>query len=85
MLCSECTNKTCLKTGKPCKIIEKYFQKEGIYSRDYIRPQLPRSIKKQLKKRGVKDNVKWREIPFSSMPIQWQLEHLDRGNHVVEG
>jgi len=39
MDCSDCTNKTCLKTKKPCKEIEALMSKQGIYSIDYIRPQ----------------------------------------------
>jgi len=40
MDCQTCTNKTCLNTGKPCRDIELMMKKEGIYSRDWIRPRV---------------------------------------------
>jgi hypothetical protein len=64
--CDKCPKvSTCRKT---CPEIEKQLRDSGVYSADWIRPQLPRSIVKKLKKQGVDKNIKWREIPFSSLP-----------------
>lgn len=40
MDCSSCLNKSCLKTRKPCQLIENELRKEGIYSADWIRPEM---------------------------------------------
>lgn len=58
MLCEICKDKTCLKTKKPCKKAEKEMRREGVYSREYIRPQLS-SQKRDL--------GHWREIPLSNL------------------
>lgn len=65
MDCSNCTNKTCLLTKTPCKAIEKYLRFNGIRGQEWIRPQLPRNIRKKLKKNG-EGMTQWREIPFSA-------------------
>ena len=57
MLCEDCVNKSCLKTGKPCDEVEAYLKSQGIFSREYIRPRVS-------PKRDKKDGIgKWREIP----------------------
>ncbi len=40
MLCSTCNNQTCLKTKKPCQDVENELRKDGIWSRNWIRPQM---------------------------------------------
>ena len=60
--CEDCTNKTCIKSGKPCKEIEGLLQKEGIFGRDWIRPM--RSFKARGDGKG-----KFREVPFSAIKI----------------
>ena len=43
MLCELCVIQSCLTSGKPykpCKHIEKILRDQGIYSSDYIRPQV---------------------------------------------
>ena len=61
MLCKTCRNKTCLKTKKPCERIEKLLKDKGIYSADWIRPEMG-SIKRRKEQKG-----RWREIPFSAL------------------
>jgi len=59
-LCKTCQDRICEKSGRPCKEAEKEMRKEGIYSRDYIRPQLSSNM----------DRTKWgkiREIPMSNL------------------
>ena len=57
MTCQECPKvSTC---RKPCKEIEQELRKQGIYSTEYIRPQMPSHLKKA--------GNKWREIPFSDV------------------
>jgi len=68
-ICTDCNDKVCLKSGKPCKEIEELLRQEKIFSRDYIRPKMPG------KKR--KDWGKWREIPFSSLKFKEQLFNND--------
>lgn len=60
--CSECKDKTCLKTKKPCNQVEALLRSEGIYSSDWIRPMMPSN------KRSDGGSV-WREIPFSSLNV----------------
>jgi len=60
MLCASCKDKTCLKSGKPCKSAEEELRKEEIYSSGYIRPELPSNY----------DRTTWgklREVPFSNL------------------
>jgi len=64
MDCSNCTNKTCLKTKKPCKEIELELNKQGIHRADWIRPRMT----------GGKE---YREIPFSNLLYKKDLEKLD--------
>ena len=59
-ICSECKDKSCLKTGKPCEDVEALLRAEGIYGARYIRPRVSSSERR----RGY---GKWREIPFSSL------------------
>jgi hypothetical protein len=59
-ICKTCQNKSCLKTKKPCKKVEKILRAEGVYSADWIRPEMPNNQKR--KKWG-----RWREIPISSL------------------
>ena len=61
-LCEDCVNKTCEKSGKPCKAVEGVLQKEKIYGRDWIRPM--RSFKARGDGKG-----KFREVPFSAIRI----------------
>ena len=63
--CSKCKDKTCIKSGKPCKRVESYLKAEGIYSRDWIRPKVSRLNRSP-------GTSQWREIPFS------QLGHKNR-------
>jgi hypothetical protein len=65
-ICETCQNKTCLKSGKPCKEVEKLMRAEGIYSADYIRPQMPSG------KKNVWGN--WREIPTSNLNTKGRKE-----------
>ena len=67
MTCTECQNKICLKTGKPCLEMERLMRKEGIYGVNYIRPEID-------KKKREKGLSKYREIPFSSLPYKIQRE-----------
>ena len=72
-ICEKCTNQTCLKSGKPCKELNKLLKADGIHSADYIRPKV------YSKKR--KDGYgKWREIPFSSIKTR-----DNDGNRMVNG
>ena len=59
--CLDCKDKTCLKSKKPCEEVEDLLRSEGIYSRDWIRPE----VSKQDRQYG---KSKYREIPFSSLP-----------------
>jgi hypothetical protein len=68
-LCPNCKNKTCLETGTPCKMIEAWLRAQGIYSRDYIRPEITRSKRNLSEKRS-----KWREIPLSYFGNYQDLE-----------
>lgn len=58
MLCETCKDKTCLETNKPCKSAEEEMRKEGIYSRDYIRPKVSSNDRSESN---------WREIPMSNL------------------
>lgn len=60
MNCEDCKDKKCLKTGKPCKAIEEQMRKEGIYSRNYIRPEVSKEKRRDGKGR-------YREIPFTTV------------------
>jgi len=52
-----------LKSGKPCKEIERQLRKEHIFSRDWIRPRIS-------PKRAEKERLgRWREIPFSMLGL----------------
>lgn len=59
MFCETCAKrKDCKET---CPELEDYLKSQGIYSADYIRPQVSRE-------RQAKDHKgRWREIPFSSL------------------
>lgn len=63
MFCNTCTNQTCLKTGKPCKEVEKHLKSQGIKSANWIRPEV------SPKKRDKEGNIysRYREIPFSAL------------------
>ena len=50
--CEKCKRKPCIKTGKPCKKVERWMNKQGIFRTDYIRPR-------------VAGGKAWREIPMS--------------------
>ena len=71
-ICETCKHKICLKTGRPCQKLESILRKEGIYSADYIRPQMPS---------GKKKDGKWREIPFSML----NSEGWKKVNRVLKG
>lgn len=70
--CEHCPNKLCLDTGRPCKDMEKELLKEGIRGRNWIRKQLPRSVRKKMEKVGyqLNRNNYWREIPFSTIQTE---------------
>jgi hypothetical protein len=59
MKCPKCPKYNECK--KPCQDIEKQMRDEGIYSQNYIRPLMSKSVAKRDGK------GKWREIPFSSL------------------
>lgn len=60
MLCDTCLKRSkCVKT---CLKIEKYLRSKGIYSKSWMRPQMPSNKRKVSK---------WREIPFSAMGDQF--------------
>jgi hypothetical protein len=63
-ICKDC-DQPCQNTGKPCKKVEKILKKEGIYSRDWIRPKMPSDKRK---------NGQWREIPMSSLNTKGRKE-----------
>ena len=65
--CSSCLNKTCIKTGKPCQEIELMMKKEGIYSRDWIRPMRSSALRKDGKYQA-------KEVPFSSLTSEDKKE-----------
>ena len=56
--CKKCKDKVCLKSGKPCNKVEKMLKDNGVFSRDYIRPQMSSS---------KRDRGRHREVPFSSI------------------
>ena len=58
--CEKCSNKKCIRTGKPCSKVEKRLKTKGVFSSDFIRPE--RSSKKRRDGHG-----RWREVPFSSL------------------
>jgi hypothetical protein len=58
--CQDCVNQTCLKEGKPCQEIENLLKKQGIYSREWIRPKISAHIRDS--------GNQFREIPFSALP-----------------
>ena len=58
MLCQSCKNHICEELKKPCEALEKEMRKEGIYSKNYIRPQLS----SRNRERGH-----WKEIPLSNL------------------
>ena len=70
--CENCTDKECLKTGHICEKVEKLFGKYGIYSADYIRPEMPHNEKRK--------GCRWREIPMSAFkhPPDISKEEKDR-------
>ncbi len=43
MKCTKCKVKTCIITDKPCKEIEQELRSKGIYSSDYIRPEVSKN------------------------------------------
>jgi hypothetical protein len=55
-ICETCTDRTCEKTGRPCKDLEELLRKEGIYRAEWIRPKMS-YFKRQM--------GEWKEIPFS--------------------
>lgn len=57
--CEKCKSKPCIKKGTPCRKVEKWLQKEGIKSSDWIRPKMP--------SRKRKNKNVWRELPFSKV------------------
>jgi len=66
MYCADCPKKpTCTKL---CKEVESYLKKQGIYSADYIRPQMP----SHKRKRGNR----WREIPLSTWGKPEAIEEI---------
>ena len=67
MLCNDCKDKKCTKTGKPCKEVEKYLRDNKIWGRNWIRPMMPSN------KRGDGQSA-FREIPFSNLPYKKQQE-----------
>ena len=62
LFCSECTKKTCLVNGTPCKRVELYLNSKKIFSRKWIRPH------STLDEDGNPQSPKPIEIPFSSLP-----------------
>jgi len=64
-ICKTCKDQTCLKSGKPCKEVEKILKKEGIYTRGWIRPKMPSNKRK--------DYGNWREIPFSALKFDEKM------------
>jgi len=57
--CASCINKTCLKKKHPCESVEESMKNLGVYSQDFIRPEMSSS-----KRTGY---GRWREIPFSAL------------------
>jgi len=39
MFCDTCKDKKCLKTGRPCKEVEKYLKSQGIKKAGYMNPK----------------------------------------------
>lgn len=64
--CEKCKNKTCLKKGKPCKEVERWFASFGIKGDLWIRPE----ISTQKRKDGLGRS---REVPFSA--IKWDVDN----------
>ena len=62
--CSVCTKKDTCK--EICKPLENYLRKEGVYSADYIRPQISSKIRREERARGIYRS-KFREIPFTDL------------------
>ena len=58
MLCQDCKEKKFCST--PCSKLNKYLKDNGIYSADWIRPEISSAKKKEGKGR-------WREVPFSAL------------------
>jgi len=67
-MCEKCPKREKCKTL--CKKVKAYLFSEGIRASNYIRPRLPRSAIKRLKKQGETNNLYWREIPFSALPTE---------------
>jgi len=65
-LCTTCKERKFCSV--PCEAMNKYLKSCGIYSADWIRPQVSR---KQWKK---DDKGRWREIPFSSLTNNKNIE-----------
>ena len=60
MNCFNCKAKSCLQTGRPCKMIESELRKDGIRGVDYIRPE----VGKVKREDGLGRS---RELPFSNV------------------
>jgi len=83
MLCKTCSQiNTCKKI---CSKVKEYLKSRGIYSADWIRPQLPRSERKRLKKKGYKTIPKWREMPFSAFVHDGDRDEYRGGSSIYRG
>ena len=69
MYCATCEKRE--KCVKPCQEVEKWLRDQGIYSSNYIRPEVDKEHRKD--KEG-----KFREIPFSSIGINKDAEWTRR-------
>jgi hypothetical protein len=70
--CAVCTEReTCTKI---CKPLESYLRKEGVYSADYIRPQVSSKIRREERKGGI-GRSKYREIPFTDLHMTSDGQH----------
>ncbi len=84
--CGNCTNKTCLKTGKPCKAIEHYLRRsEGIYPDGWLTQGTDaEGVKMELYRNNFPDEL-------LSKDYQYCLDHMlsvkERQviEHLVEG
>ena len=82
MLCNTCLKRS--KCHKTCLSLNNYLRRQGIYSSDYIRPQVSRLNAKKYNK------GKWREVPNSALsfapedtnPLLNNYDHLTSDTNI---
>lgn len=64
MFCENCDKRARCK--EVCKDLNKYLNSQGIFTSNYIRPQISSKERRGERDKGIYHS-KWREIPFSSL------------------